>query len=429
MDHEARSQADVEPLDELLDIFLAALRMWPPSYIRGIFGPMRGWLPPRPPLAEFEILDPWCPKRTVDFLVEALIPAADHAPSNLVRTLVPRRITDLLWRPTRYIQQPDPFGSVTSYPDERWFFINGICTNEDVAMLNARKLSEMFGRPLCVIQNASNSLPWDLTQCVLGKTFWRIDPLDGPESSHRIPRHRDTVTWLEIMRASLHSVRRNQIGSLAIRPTDLTEPAERATEVIAHALVAPHVDKVVVIAHSEGTIIAANVIWALGDILDAADSGRSGHLLPAERRIMRTIAPGVRAQRGDDGEPSVRRYLRKLEVYAFANCATSMTYADAEAQMPFIESFANRKDFIARLGVLSPYASGPAPLIQIDGDLFVREDNRSYGSSLGHLLNQHYLFPIEAYLQNPNSPDHPDPYRPSERNSTVRRPRLYDYFR
>ena len=45
-----------------------------------------------------------------------------------------------------------------------------------------------------------------------------------------------------------------------------------------------------------------------------------------------------------------KRYLKKLEIYAVANCATKMEYILKNEQLPYIESFSNENDFVLRLG-------------------------------------------------------------------------------
>ena len=41
-------------------------------------------------------------------------------------------------------------------------------------------------------------------------------------------------------------------------------------------------------------------------------------------------------------------YMKKLEIYSFANCASRMNYV--YDKYPYMEHFANGEDFVARLG-------------------------------------------------------------------------------
>jgi len=77
---------------------------------------------------------------------------------------------------------------------------------------------------------------------------------------------------------------------------------------------------------------------------------------------------------------------------------------------------------VARLGILSPLRDGAEPLIEIDGPLFERK------SAWGHLLNEHYMTPIDDYLYPGQRRHHreQDPYPGAGKRS--QKPRLYDYF-
>ena len=83
--------------------------------------------------------------------------------------------------------------------------------------------------------------------------------------------------------------------------------------------------------------------------------------------------------------------LAKLEIYCFANCAREMTYFDEAARIPWIESFGNEHDLVARLGMLAPHPEEWQ--ITIDGPRYLHKD------SWGHLLNAHYLYYIDLYEQ------------------------------
>ena len=118
-----------------------------------------------------------------------------------------------------------------------------------------------------------------------------------------------------------------------------------------------------------------------------------------------------------------------MEVYAFANCASSMRYIDPENHHPYIESYANRRDIVARLGALSP-ENKPNGLVCIDGPVFEnRASWKNRHSGWGHLLNQHYLFAIEDHLvatAKGKPSKNPYPLQPGKGYSDI--PRLYGYF-
>lgn len=73
------------------------------------------------------------------------------------------------------------------------------------------------------------------------------------------------------------------------------------------------------------------------------------------------------------------------------NCATAMPYYRPPAfdrnPIPWIESYGNQHDIVARLGMLAPNAAKWG--IAIDGPRYIHRDG------WGHLLNQHYLIDVE----------------------------------
>ena len=99
-----------------------------------------------------------------------------------------------------------------------------------------------------------------------------------------------------------------------------------------------------------------------------------------------------------------------------------MRYVYPSRQVPYMEHFANERDVIARLGILSPLRDGPEALIEIDGPVFEQK------AAWGHLLNEHYLTPIDDYLY-PGEQKYcreEDPY--PDGGQRPQKPRLYEYF-
>ncbi len=404
-----RAAADREnDLASLLRIVRAAL-FGPPDYLTSLFGPPYTWVLPHRRYSELTILDLWHPLRAAAFLGELTLPAFTREPPDLVRTLLPPLLHEWVWRPGVAFQQPDPYGSVTSFPRERWFFVNGVATNEAVVRMNAALLSRLFHRPLTVLHNPSASLLLDLVECAIGKAFTKRPKIDVPGT--------------------------------------MTEPALRATQAILSALSETSLDRVVLLAHSQGTIIASNVLRAIRRVL--APRHRLGRWVREEgkRSMPRTVRteaqtlvadlagrPGNEPRQllHDDLAHTVVRFgeavkatrgeaLEKLEVYTFANCADRMRCV--APGIPRIEHFANECDLVARLGVLSPLADAEdhnAP-IRIDGPVYEAR------GTWGHLLNEHYLYRIYDYLSAGNDTgDNPYPLAPGAKGPS--RPRLYAYF-
>jgi hypothetical protein len=339
---------DMEHTYDLAAITMDALRIRPPRYIASLLGNPCSWLPPYRRFSEYTALNPWRPLRTAKTLFNWSVPSLPLAPP----PLGPELIKALFYQPSVVLQRPDHVSSYTSFPEEHWFFINGILTNDVVAQLNSACLAQLFHRPVTMIQNSTDSLGIDLLQCALGKQW----------------RH-------------------------------MTEPAIVAFPVIYDALVNPHKSRVVVVAHSQGTIILANVLAWLYSVVEAQE--QPGEAVGRQPRAKMLRAGGyapweiVYPDRSrldlDDFDRLSLADLRKLEVYCFATCANTMPHfmpaqADSPA-LPRIEHFANEHDIVARLGMLAPEPTRHE--IRIEGPMYVQP------KTWGHLLNEHHLFEIE----------------------------------
>jgi hypothetical protein len=253
-----------------------------------------------------------------------------------------------------------------------------------------------------VIQNATNSIALDLGETAIGKEF-KTDPRPGDRGT-------------------------------------FTEPGLKATMAVLDALCEPKVDKVVVVAHSQGTIIAANVLRAISKALRVTRAeakpvlwiraGRTAIDLTsqsAERQhdLRRGLARSLTTFLDSPGLGIDR--LEKLEVYTFANCADKMKYVVADRSLPLIEHFANERDWVARLGILSPYRAR-GKIVEIDGPVYVRRAASWPGEGWGHLLNDCYLSAIRDHLEDREAGIGTEsPYRSKTRPAAT--PRLYEYFR
>lgn len=342
---------------DLVRTAVEALRFFPPLWLDAVFGHPWTWWSPHHELSELRIVDPKSLTRALRFLRDVTIPGLASDPVGLV----PEWLDPWLYRPTDIFPWPAPGAVRDPSPGEAWFFINGVGTNRDVAELNAEQLLRMFGRPLTVIQNSTNSLGVDLVECALGKA-WQL----------------------------------------------MTEPACVAYGPIRRALDAS--DRVVVVCHSQGTIIMSNVLRAL------VDAGFRRELFTAGAENRRRRVPGTVRYRSS---------IAKLEIYAFANCADRMEQVEGagteggRTRVPWIESFGNQFDLVARLGMLAPRAEEQG--IVIDGPRWVAP------GAWGHLLNEHYLLPLMRSrefrdgVSDPFTPVAGTPQGPSV-------PRLYGYL-
>jgi hypothetical protein len=336
-----------------------------------LWGPsVAGW--PRPdwpaPFSEYGLFVSPNVLRTVRFLVDVLVPSVPGRPPGWV----PEPVRSMLFHRTRMIEHAGR--GTNPHARERWFFINGILTDRGMAGRNADYLAELFGRPLTIIQNATDGPIFDLIECAEEKAFG----MNG-------------------------------------EPVDVGFPA------VHQALKDPATDLVVVIAHSQGTLISAVMLRLLRLIYVPNGSRRpTGRQLETELAALRRT--GVTLDPGDFADITTQE-LAKLEVYCFANCATVMRYVDRHQRLPWIESFGNEYDLVAALGMLAPDSRGEN--IAIDGPLW------AHRSAWGHLLNIHYLRAIDLNQRDGDAPgpatDTPAPYEPLH-TVTAAQPRLYAYI-
>ena len=152
--------------------------------------------------------------------------------------------------------------------------------------------------------------------------------------------------------------------------------------------------------------------WNFERTMRAAQAGRDPQ--PAEPASFEWPGYGRRQP-----EAVTPEELRKLEIYCFANCASEMVQIKVGGgkglPVPWIESYGNENDIVARLGVLAN-VTGPGS-VRIDGDRYKRD-------AWGHLLNAHYLYPMME------ARGHGDPAGglvPLEGNR-LSRPRLFAYL-
>jgi hypothetical protein len=372
-------------LTDLIANVANALRMAPPNYPRSVIGGPTSWLRPLLPETELQIAEPWRFPMNLATAARIALPSWPGRPS-----WAPEASAALgLFRESVVLPYPVEAEPVNPFPRESWLFLNGICTDDAVLELNARYLHRLFGRPLTLLHNQTYGAVLDLAECALGKG------------------------WI----ASTEAVRK-------LFPAFYAE------------LKRPDVDRVVLLAHSQGTILAAVFLAILRQLLapgweeDSPEArcaqsllGTSPDALGKENaRLLRPKAGPAGADlvpvRTDNGRlligsslarhavdraaawldwsattslglpPLSMEEVRKLEIYCFATCATDLrTLIDDGNPAPHIEHFGNTHDVVARLGMFAP-GSGPGST-RIDGVRFVRE------GGWGHLLNAHYLAPLE----------------------------------
>jgi hypothetical protein len=189
---------------------------------------------------------------------------------------------------------------------------------------------------------------------------------------------------------------------------------------------------VVILCHSQGTIIMAQVLRGLkylGRRNGRPSSHSSGVVDDLPLGLLADLVSSeLRLDMGDFDDLS-RDEVAKLEIYAFANCADRMRYyirpIDHCAPIPWLENFGNEFDLVARLGMFAKDAREHR--ISISGPIWIRP------GAWGHLLNEHYLLPIAAGQRHGNRRGGACDARPFELNNAWRYPwaelpRLYGYI-
>jgi len=280
-----------------------------------------------------------------------------------------------------------------------WFFINGVCTDHSVVLLNAGYLHALFGRPLTVIHNFTRGAIPDLAACAVGKEWEQV-----------------------------------------------TESAAVAFPPIYAALKEQSCERLILLGHSQGTILSAVVLALLEELHPPIHAQLATQVVVGpERAVARKLAKrwdfeitmrGTPARSKEapatlpsfewpghgrrQPEPVTLEELRKLEIYCFANCASEMVPVKIGAgngvPAPWIESYGNEMDIVARLGVLANQ-TGPGS-VHIGGDRYRRD------AAWGHLLNAHYLYPVmEA-----RSSRHPAGGLVPLKGNRSSIPRLFDYL-
>ncbi len=341
----SQKEAGDEPkasLTDLLHIAADAVNIRPPLWVSSILGLPWTWIPPYRRYSEYKVFDLWRLGRTISYLVNVTIPSIPRTPP----PFSPPPVNYFFWQPSVILQRPDHNNNHTTFPDEAWFFLNGIMTDDFLSQINAAYIAYLFHRPVTLIQNSTDSFAIDLLQCMVGKE------------------------WAQV-----------------------TEPVIKAFPVIYDALKDPHKEKVVVIAHSQGTIIIANVLRLLYEkALQSIEEGPEALEAMFEYAGPVFVYPDEFDIELKEFDPLTRDELAKLEIYCFATCANVMEhfpYTEGDQPVPWIEHFGNENDIVARLGMLAPNALQRD--ISIEGPCYIHR------GAWGHFLNEHYLFGIEKH--------------------------------
>ncbi len=359
-----------------------ALRAIPDgNFVRSLCGDANSWSTYSCRHTEFQLAEPDQWLRGLPTLARLLVPAvAMRVPPWLRRKRKLRIVSKLLLRPAKILRYSDRFTRRNPTPEQAWFFINGIAADETLACLNTGYLSQLFRRPLTILFKPSCGLLADFAESALG------------------------AEW----------------GGVAAA-------ARVAFPPLYAALKTPSRERVVLLCHSQGTVVAA-VVLALLEQLYPPRMLEPRVDCP-ERRVAAKLAADWGFPLHDSKLPAQQsRFLsvaelQKLELYCFGNCATTMepiVSTRKQPAAPWIESYGNEHDLFARLGVLAP-ASGKGAA-RIGGDRYLRPQ------TWGHLLNAHYLCPMAEEQQALLAGSTPKTRLEPMLGNYQSRPRLFEYF-
>ena len=170
---------------------------------------------------------------------------------------------------------------VNDHPDELWIYVNGIKTSCEDGKNHCKKMYEMFGRPVKLVHNPTDGFVLDIFECLMGKTGLLRHCTTGPRQFLK-----------EVLQAEMKN----------------------------------DYKKIVLVAHSQGTIITGNVVADFNDIIDGATK------CSEEERAL------------------VKDNMSKMEVYLVASAAH---YVNGE-HVSNLECLSNRGDIVAVLGHLYP---------------------------------------------------------------------------
>lgn len=326
--------SQISAIKQILRMVRESMYLFPPNNVKAVLGEWKHLFPPYAPYSELNLLrvsDRDSLRRLLRFVADATLlwykhqegKTSEHVPE-IAQTV--EKMSNFV-SASRWIRSETPTSFVTAQGEahnhEAWVYINGIITNRTLAQMNGDYLAALFGRRIQVIHNPTDAVLLDVIETMASRVWKAFSLAD-----------------------------------------------EFAYKTLLAQLQNPNIQRVVWIAHSQGTVIAANVV----------------------RKLQETHLD----------------LLWKLELYTMANCASGMEKkSDAQGRLvPYMEHFANTNDLVCKLGVLAQAAQKRGD-VKIEGPVFVRE-------AWGHLLNAHYLIGIEKQL-----------YRDPKKQHT---PRLYQYL-
>ncbi|WVQ73541.1 hypothetical protein IAR50_003117 [Cryptococcus sp. DSM 104548] len=265
------------------------------------------------------------------------------------------------------IDPPDQYSKDNPYPDESWLFVNGIATSTSGIKLIQERLFSLFGRPVIGIHNRTYGIWYDLVECMV---------------------QRDLL-W---------------------ETTDIRD----GYNVLTKELEKPEKKKIVLIAHSQGGIIAS--AWI--DRLAAQYSPETLSKLEiytfasaANHFSAPVLQPLSSAPTPTTASPVNSTFSGSTSTVISEPASVVVGGKDkVKSVFKHVEHFGNTGDFVSRIGVLgfAPHPKqavlaksgdeGDVPELRgiFAGMIFERHN------TTGHLLLSHYLNASNSILDEEN---------------------------
>lgn len=238
--------------------------------------------------------------------------------------------------------------------DEVWLFVNGVAVGDHWLKNSLNRLSITFRRPIIGVHNPTYGIVFDVIQCLVQRDL-----------SYNTPDVRQAYTCLKAL------------------------------------LLNPSTKKVVLVAHSQGGIVASMALdWLYAELPSSALRKLEVYTFGcAANHFNNPTRSGscIEDPQGDNREDPINTHINDESVLAksakifFSSLITARREQD-ERVVPHIEHYANSGDFISRWGVLAFTRSSKHFHHRFIGRVF-----EQIGAQ-GHQFNQHYLdtmFPID----------------------------------
>ncbi|TIC26228.1 hypothetical protein E3Q11_03157 [Wallemia mellicola] len=223
-------------------------------------------------------------------------------------------------------------------PEEKWLFLNGICGEYQWLELGCNKLRDRFKKEITGIFNRSDGIIWDLIEC----------------AGERNEKNKRSLLQLTKSSMDAQNVLKKELVD-ALWPNTNGKAAHQ----------------VVMIAHSQGCLILRLVLQKILDEYKA------------------------KAQRDD--------LINRLNIFTFGNPGLDWKTKDGSESLhrytKLTEHFANKEDFVAKLGILNSYDFDQRGYL--NDHVFISEcKGHWFGSQYSLSKDDYYLGENSMFLNN-----------------------------